>query len=94
MGFDNLVKHRIVIYRGLDGNDDDWSDVFDGDLIEVREQFVALTDRHKSSREIFVPIAQIKYMTHDRGSCRVCDPSYEDKRPTSYDPNWRFTSDR
>ena len=82
MGFDNLVKHRIVIYRGLDGNDDDWSDVFDGDLIEVGEQFVALTDRRNSSREIFVPIAQIRYMNHDRESCSVCAP------------NWRFSSDR
>ena len=99
MEFNNLFEHKIEISMGLEGNNHDWIDSFIGELVGIGEKFVVIKDTtddesRADPSEIFVPIAQIKYMTHDRGSCRVCDPSYEDKRPTSYDPNWRFTSDR
>ena len=101
MEFDNLFEHKISIScnRFIDGDGDEVEDNYVGELVGIGDKFVVIKDMtdgasRANPSEVFVPIAQIRDMKHFHNRCPVCDPNYEDKRPTSYDPNWRFTSDR
>ena len=77
MEFNNLFEHKIEISMGLEGNNNDWIDSFIGELVGIGEKFVVIKDTtddesRANPSEVFVPIAQIRYMRHSHNSCPVC----------------------